>query len=86
LLFAGEGWGGQPMFRAYDKATGQIVWETTIPAGTQSGLPMTYMHQGRQYIVFTAGTPGTTPAQLVAFAIPPPPKPAGAPQNPAAQQ
>jgi quinoprotein glucose dehydrogenase len=86
LLFAGEGWGGQPMFRAYDKATGQIIWETTIPAGTQSGLPMTYMHQGRQYIVFTAGTPGTTPAQLVAFAIPPPPKPAGAPQNPAGQQ
>jgi quinoprotein glucose dehydrogenase len=86
LLFAGEGWGGQPMFRAYDKATGQIIWETTIPAGTQSGLPMTYMHQGRQYIVFTAGTPGTTPAQLVAFAIPPPPKPAGPPQNPGAGQ
>ncbi len=86
LLFAGEGWGGQPMFRAYDKATGQIIWETTIPAGTQSGLPMTYMHQGRQYIAFTAGTPGTTPAQLVAFAIPPPPKPAGPPQNPGAGQ
>ena len=28
LLFAGEGWGGLPMFRAYDKATGQIIWET----------------------------------------------------------
>ena len=69
LLFAGEGWGGQPMFRAYDKATGQIIWETTIAAGTQSGLPMTYMYQGRQYIVFTAGTAATTPAQLVAFAI-----------------
>ena len=86
LLFAGEGWGGQPVFRAYDKATGQIIWETTIPAGTQTSLPMTYMHQGRQYIAFTAGTPGTTPAQLVAFAIPPPPKPAGPPQNPGAGQ
>ena len=70
LLFAGEGWGGQPVFRAYDKATGQIIWETPIPAGTQTSLPMTYMHQGRQYIAFTAGTAGTTPAQLVAFAIP----------------
>jgi len=47
---------------------------------------MTYMHQGRQFIVFTAGTPATTPAQLVAFAIPPPPKPAGAPQNSGAGQ
>jgi quinoprotein glucose dehydrogenase len=71
LLFAGEGWGGQPVFRAYDKATGQIVWETTIPAGTQTSLPMTYMHQGRQYIAFTAGNAATsTPAQLVAFALP----------------
>jgi quinoprotein glucose dehydrogenase len=86
LLFAGEGWGGQPVFRAYDKATGQIIWETAIPAGTQTSLPMTYMHQGRQFIVFTAGTPATTPAQLVAFAIPPPPKPAGPPQTPGAGQ
>ena len=36
LLFAGEGWGGQPVFRAYDKATGEIIWETQIPAGTQA--------------------------------------------------
>jgi quinoprotein glucose dehydrogenase len=87
LLFAGEGWGGQPMFRAYDKGTGQIIWETTIPAGTQSGLPMTYMHQGRQYIVFAAGNSTTaSPAQLVAFSLPPPPKPAGPPQNPGAGQ
>jgi quinoprotein glucose dehydrogenase len=85
LLFAGEGWGGQPMFRAHDKTSGQIIWETTIPAGTQSGLPMTYLHQGRQYIVFTAGDAATsTPAQLVAFALPPPP--ATAAPNPGAGQ
>ena len=34
LLFAGEGYGGQPMFRAYDKKTGQILWETKIPGGS----------------------------------------------------
>jgi quinoprotein glucose dehydrogenase len=75
------------MFRAYDKATGQIIWETAIPAGTQTSLPMTYMHGGRQYIVFTAGNASTsTPAQLVAYAIPPPPRPAAAPQNQEGQQ
>jgi quinoprotein glucose dehydrogenase len=89
LLFAGEGWGGQPVFRAYDKATGQIIWETQIPAGTQTSLPMTYVHQGRQFIAFMAGDAGTsTPAQLVAFALPPPPAsaPAGAPPNPGGGQ
>jgi quinoprotein glucose dehydrogenase len=71
LLFGGEGWGGQPMFRAYDKGTGEILWETRIPAGMQAGLPMTYMQGGRQFIVFSAGDPASqTPAQLVAFAIP----------------
>jgi quinoprotein glucose dehydrogenase len=72
LLFAGEGWGGQPMFRAHDKQTGAIVWETRVPAGIQAGLPMTYSHEGRQYIVFSAGDPASrTPAQLVAYALPP---------------
>jgi quinoprotein glucose dehydrogenase len=71
LLFAGEGWGGLPMFRAYDKLTGQIVWETRIPAGTQAGLPITYMHNGKQFIVFSAGETGKTPSQLVAYTLQP---------------
>jgi quinoprotein glucose dehydrogenase len=76
LLFAGEGYGGQPMFRAYDKRTGEILWETRIPAGAQTGLPLTYIHRGKQYIVFAAaGDPSTqTAAQIVAFAIPDPPR------------
>jgi quinoprotein glucose dehydrogenase len=69
LLFGGEGWGGLPVFRAYEKSTGQIVWETKIPAGTQSGLPITYMHNGKQYIVFSAGETGKTPAQLMAYTL-----------------
>ena len=85
LLFAGEGWGGQPMFRAYDKRTGEIIWETQIP-GVQSGLPMTYLHQGKQYVVFSVGD-GQNPAQLVAFALPPAPAatPAPAAATPPAQ-
>ena len=72
LLFAGEGYGGQPMFRAYDKKTGQILWETKIPGGPQTGLPMTYTYKGKQYVVFAAaGDPATqTPAMFVAYAIP----------------
>ena len=36
------------MFRAYDKDTGEVLWEMELPAGT-SGAPMTYMADGRQY-------------------------------------
>jgi quinoprotein glucose dehydrogenase len=80
LLFAGEGSGGQPVFHAYDKATGADVWQTPIP-GQQTSLPMTYVHEGRQYVVVgvrgnaTAGTG----AQLIAFALPRPAPAGGAP-------
>jgi quinoprotein glucose dehydrogenase len=71
LLFAGEGYEGQPKFRAYDKKTGAIVWEADIPQ-SQTGLPMTYMHRGKQYVVFAIrGEQATrTAASLVAFALP----------------
>jgi quinoprotein glucose dehydrogenase len=80
FLFAGEGSGGQPIFHAYDKRTGEEVWQTPLPAGPQSSLPMTYMHEGKQYVVLA--TSGNVPGQgrgaahLVAFAIADPP-PAG---------
>ena len=71
LLFAGEGLTGQPFFRAHDKGTGEILWETRIPTGgPQSGLPMTYMHGGRQFIVFAASSTAGGSAQLVAYALP----------------
>jgi quinoprotein glucose dehydrogenase len=38
------------MLRAYDKATGKEVGTVLMPA-PQSGSPMTYMVNGRQYIV-----------------------------------
>ena len=80
FLFAGEGAGGQPVFHAYDKKTGQSVWEAPMPAGPQTGLPMTYMHQGRQYVVLAARGPQGGGAQLVAWAIAPP-APAGGGQR-----
>jgi quinoprotein glucose dehydrogenase len=71
LVFAGEGSGGQAVFHAYDKATGQEIWQTPLP-GPQVSLPMTYMHNGRQFIVVGARGTATSGAQLVAFAFPPP--------------
>lgn len=74
LLIAGEGARGQPVLHAYDKASGASVWQTPMPSGAQSGLPMTYMHEGRQYIVMAVNgnAPGETgkAAQLVAWALP----------------
>ncbi len=75
LLFAGEGGGmfaafgsGGNMFRAHDKVTGEIVAEIELPAN-QTGLPMTYMHEGRQYIVVAVGA-RRHPSELVALALP----------------
>ncbi len=69
LLFAGEGPQGQPVFRAFDKASGTEIWRTTLP-GPQTSLPMTYMHQGRQYVVFATRGPQGEAARLVALALP----------------
>jgi quinoprotein glucose dehydrogenase len=66
LLFAGEGYGGAPVFRAYDKATGAVVAELPLP-GAASSKPMTYMLDGKQYVVLAVGR--DTPAELVAFAL-----------------
>jgi quinoprotein glucose dehydrogenase len=78
FLFAGEGSGGMAVFHAYDKRTGQEVWQSPMPAGPQTGLPMTYLHQGKQYVVLAARGPQGGGAQLVAWTIGPPPAPAAA--------
>jgi quinoprotein glucose dehydrogenase len=80
LLFAGEGSGGHAIFHAYDKATGAEIWQAPLP-GVQVSLPMTYMHDNRQFIVLgVRGSQTASPpygAQLVAFALPPPTPPGG---------
>jgi quinoprotein glucose dehydrogenase len=67
LLFAGEGEGGSPILRAHDKASGAILAEIALP-GTQTGLPMTYVWGGRQYVVMSVS--GAGPAEIVALALP----------------
>ena len=61
------GFGGR-MFRAFDKKTGAILWETELPAGVSNG-PMTYMADGKQYIV-VAVSGRNFPGELVALALP----------------
>jgi quinoprotein glucose dehydrogenase len=72
LVFAGEGYNGQPFFRALDKKTGATLWEAQTPVGPPTGVPMTYMHQGKQYVVVAIeGNNATrTASQLVAYALP----------------
>jgi quinoprotein glucose dehydrogenase len=78
FLFATEGSGGQAIFHAYDKRTGAGIWEAPMPNGRGSGIPMTYLHQGRQYVVHAAQGPAGGGAQLVAWAVAPAPAaPAG---------
>ncbi len=56
------------MFRAYDKATGDIIWETQLEAGS-AGAPISYLHNGKQYIVVAIGDRLHDP-ELLAFALP----------------
>jgi quinoprotein glucose dehydrogenase len=77
LLFIGEGsnvLGGIPStmwgttFRAYDKSTGVVLWQTELDAGT-TGAPMSYMFEGKQYIVVAIGAREYA-AEWVALALP----------------
>src|SRR5438132_2131822 len=56
------------MLRAYDKATGKEVGAVYMPT-QQTGTPMTYMLNGKQYIVVAIGGLGIT-AELRAFKLP----------------
>ena len=61
------GYGGNG-FKALDKATGATLWSMELPAGT-TGAPMTYMHQGKQYVVVAVGD-ADHGAEWVALTLP----------------
>jgi quinoprotein glucose dehydrogenase len=56
------------MLRAYNKETGQEVGAVFMPAA-QSGSPMTYMVDGKQYIV-VAVSGGNYSGEYIAFSLP----------------
>ena len=64
-LSAGGSDGG-PRLVARDKASGEIVGSIDLPGGA-IGTPMTYMHEGAQYIALTIG--GEVPG-LIALTLP----------------
>jgi quinoprotein glucose dehydrogenase len=75
LLFTADGGGmyamppgaGGPMFRALDKRTGKVLHEMKLSANV-TGVPMTYMLDGVQYLVMAIGAPGV-PAGLIAMTV-----------------
>ncbi len=56
------------MLRAYDKATGKEVGSVLMPA-PQTGSPMTYMLNGKQYVV-VAVSGGPYSGEYIAFTLP----------------
>jgi quinoprotein glucose dehydrogenase len=75
LLFSADAAGLTPVngstastFRALDKKTGEVISELKLPAHA-TGVPMTYLAKGKQYIVIAIGG-RNEPAELVALAEP----------------
>lgn len=59
-------------FRAFDHATGKLLWETALPAAGNA-TPMTYQIDGRQFVVIAAGggkRGAPSGGKYVAFALP----------------
>ena len=59
-------------FRALDKTSGKLLWETTLPAAGNA-TPSTYEVDGRQYVVIAAGggkSKDPSGGSIVAFALP----------------
>jgi len=59
-------------FRAYDKLTGALLWETTLPAAGNA-TPSIYMLGGREFVVIACGggkNGAPSGSSIVAFAIP----------------
>ncbi len=59
--------------RAFDKDTGELVWEYRLPASAHA-TPMTYMVDGRQYLAIAVGggnkyNPGSFMAKVMAFRL-----------------
>lgn len=66
-LFTDEKGRKAARLRAYDKATGEERGAVMLPKA-QTGAAMTYMFEGRQYIVSAMG--GATGSDLIAFRLP----------------
>lgn len=60
-------------FRAFDKLTGKLLWETELPAAGNA-TPSVYELNGREYVVIVCGggkNGAPSGSSIVAFALPP---------------
>jgi alcohol dehydrogenase (cytochrome c) len=57
------------MFRAFDAATGRMLWETRLPAAVQ-GFPLTFTAGGKQYLAVTTSNGGGSPRNVPAVVAP----------------
>jgi glucose dehydrogenase len=61
---------GLPVLNARDKRTGAVLASVELPAPGQYGM-MTFMHEGKQYIVVNAGGPRfDMPGGYIALRLP----------------
>ncbi|MGI9251188.1 MAG: pyrroloquinoline quinone-dependent dehydrogenase [Pseudohongiellaceae bacterium] len=67
LLFLAQSDGGRNLLRAFDKASGEIIHEVTLPL-PPAGTPMTYMVDGKQYLSIAVG--GARNSRLVTLSLP----------------
>jgi len=68
MLYYSRGSGGEPRLYALDKRTGRRIGQVDLPGFGSYGM-MTYMHDGKQYIV-TQVTGNGMPGSLAAFRLP----------------
>jgi quinoprotein glucose dehydrogenase len=68
VLIYGEGRSGAPRMHAVDKRTGERLGTVELPATTDTA-PMTFMHEGVQYIITAVSGPNL-PGSLVALRLP----------------
>jgi len=68
LLMTAEGLGGEPLLHAVDKRTGERLGTVELPAPGGYGM-MTYMHEGKQYVVVQVAGAGVA-GSLAALALP----------------
>lgn len=70
LIFIGAS--SDAKMRAFDKETGKVVWEHDLPYDAHA-TPSTYLVDGKQYVVISAGNAKMKPIKggmLVAFSLP----------------
>jgi quinoprotein glucose dehydrogenase len=70
LLFEADGYGGEAILRAIDKATGATIYELALP-GSVASSPMSFQASGKQFIAFwVSNATGGTRSELLALALP----------------